>query len=319
MGGRRVRTAGDVARGVGALLLLAALLAGIPALLLSVVGLPHGLPSAAVLRGYLTRPDDGTVFIAAAATIAWAGWAVFALSTAVETARRRPRPALAATRPRRGAAARRAPGLRRRRARCGHRGPDPGRVPGPTRSGRPLHPAGPGPGGSAGGHDAGRGGQRGGGTHRANRRRDGAGRSSWRLGTRCGHSPSGTPATRWAGGRSPRRTTAGRSPTAGGSLTRTGSTPAGGCSSPHRGRPRRLLGRPCRESPPPGSARPTPGRIRHPGTRRPPAPRRRLQRRQPLSPPRSRRPTPAGMPPPPGRRRPQRRGRPGPLTGRSCR
>ena len=53
-------------------------------MLLTVVGLPHGLPAAAQLRGYLTRPDDGTVFIAAAAAVAWAGWAVFALSTAAE-------------------------------------------------------------------------------------------------------------------------------------------------------------------------------------------------------------------------------------------
>jgi len=82
----RVRTAADVARGAAALLLLTVLVAGIPALLLTVIGLPHALPTAAELRGYLTRPDDGSVFLAAAAAIAWAGWAVFALSTAVEAA-----------------------------------------------------------------------------------------------------------------------------------------------------------------------------------------------------------------------------------------
>ncbi len=47
----------------------------------------------------LTRPDDGHLFLAALTFVAWAAWAVFALSVVVETvavARRLPTPRLPA-------------------------------------------------------------------------------------------------------------------------------------------------------------------------------------------------------------------------------
>jgi hypothetical protein len=75
-----------LARGVGAGLLLALLLVGPPAVLLAVVGLPGSLPSTAAVLHRLTAPDDGTVFIAAAATVGWLCWLVFAVSTVVEAA-----------------------------------------------------------------------------------------------------------------------------------------------------------------------------------------------------------------------------------------
>lgn len=93
--------AGTVARGLGALLLLGALLVGLPALLLGVVGLPTSVPSATVVLQALTSPDDGTVFTAAAATVGWLAWALFAGSTLIEAIALagRGRPAPAATRP----------------------------------------------------------------------------------------------------------------------------------------------------------------------------------------------------------------------------
>ncbi len=78
--------AGTVTRGLGALLALGLLLVGLPALLVAVVGVPTSLPSAALLFQRLTGFDDGTVFVAAAATVGWLAWAVFTISTLVEAA-----------------------------------------------------------------------------------------------------------------------------------------------------------------------------------------------------------------------------------------
>ncbi len=83
----RRRTAAEVVRGVGALLLLAALLAGIPAGLLAVAGLPplpSALPSLDDLLGTLTRPDDGTLLVAVLTWVGWIGWATLAASIIVE-------------------------------------------------------------------------------------------------------------------------------------------------------------------------------------------------------------------------------------------
>ncbi len=77
---------GVAARGLGAVLLLATLLVGLPAVLIGVIGLPSSVPSGAQLLHRLTSPDDGTVFVAAGATVGWIGWAVFAVSTLVEAA-----------------------------------------------------------------------------------------------------------------------------------------------------------------------------------------------------------------------------------------
>lgn len=81
------RTVGDVLRGLGALLLLAVLLAGIPVGLLAVAGpppLPSTLPSLGELLGAITRPDDGTLLVAALTWAGWIGWATLAVSIAVE-------------------------------------------------------------------------------------------------------------------------------------------------------------------------------------------------------------------------------------------
>jgi len=77
---------GVLARGLGAALLLGLLLLGLPAVLIAVIGLPSSLPSRAELLHRLTTPDDGTVFIAAAATVGWVTWALFAVSTLLEAA-----------------------------------------------------------------------------------------------------------------------------------------------------------------------------------------------------------------------------------------
>jgi nucleoid-associated protein YgaU len=76
----------DLATGLLSLLLVLALVVGIPAALIALRGNP--LPDAGTDLGALiealTRPDDGSLFLAALTWIAWLGWASFALSVAVE-------------------------------------------------------------------------------------------------------------------------------------------------------------------------------------------------------------------------------------------
>jgi DNA-binding SARP family transcriptional activator len=101
--GRRSRPrAGEVARGLAALLGILALVAGVPAALWLAVGwpLPHTLPTLAELREGLSRsavPEE--LFPRALAVLAWVAWAQFMASVVVEA-----RSAL------RGRAARRVPG-----------------------------------------------------------------------------------------------------------------------------------------------------------------------------------------------------------------
>lgn len=82
------RRAGDVLRGLGALVILLALLVGLPALLYTVAGAPiaHRVPSPGQITDVLTRRDNGQLFLACLLLLAWAGWAAFAASVAVETA-----------------------------------------------------------------------------------------------------------------------------------------------------------------------------------------------------------------------------------------
>ncbi|HYT10608.1 MAG TPA: LysM peptidoglycan-binding domain-containing protein, partial [Mycobacteriales bacterium] len=91
-----------LARAIVAGLILLALLAGPPAVLLALgaTPLPHRTPDLARLRTMLVRPDDGTVLLAAAALLCWAAWSAFAAAASAEIA--------AAAR---GRAARRLPGL----------------------------------------------------------------------------------------------------------------------------------------------------------------------------------------------------------------
>jgi DNA-binding SARP family transcriptional activator len=77
---------GDKARGTGALLLLLVLLAGIPAVLITVTGTPfaHGLPSWSHLTDRLRSPDDGQLLLDVLLILAWAGWAAFTASAVAE-------------------------------------------------------------------------------------------------------------------------------------------------------------------------------------------------------------------------------------------
>lgn len=73
-------------RGVLAVLALAALLAGIPLVLLALGADPRTvrLPTLDRVRQLLTSPDDGTLLLAAVRVVAWAAWVVLVLSVLVE-------------------------------------------------------------------------------------------------------------------------------------------------------------------------------------------------------------------------------------------
>lgn len=75
----------DAARGIAALLLLAAFVAGIPALLLAVSPIRTlTLPTWSEMTDSITRPDDGHLFLAALAMLAWLAWAAFTVCVVVE-------------------------------------------------------------------------------------------------------------------------------------------------------------------------------------------------------------------------------------------
>lgn len=79
-------TTGDRVRGAFAAGLVLALVAGIPAALLGLLGnpLPQSPPSAAAVLGALTRPDDGTLLLGLLEVVAWSAWALFTASVVVE-------------------------------------------------------------------------------------------------------------------------------------------------------------------------------------------------------------------------------------------
>ena len=81
------RTAGDVVRALGALLLLVVLLGAIPFALVHFIGwpLPHQLPTADTLR----QPFDSAVLIKALAVVVWLAWAQFTACVIVELANAR--------------------------------------------------------------------------------------------------------------------------------------------------------------------------------------------------------------------------------------
>lgn len=84
---RRIgRPLADRLRGLLSLLVLLALLAGVPAALIALRGnpLPDSGLNAGALLDVLTRPDDGSLFLAALTWVAWIGWSSFALSVLVE-------------------------------------------------------------------------------------------------------------------------------------------------------------------------------------------------------------------------------------------
>src|SRR3954452_4679083 len=83
---RPVAAASGVVRGLFALVVLLAMVVGIPALLLAVdstsyLGELADLPR---LASHLTGPDDGALFLAVLAGTAWLGWATFALAVVLE-------------------------------------------------------------------------------------------------------------------------------------------------------------------------------------------------------------------------------------------
>src|SRR4051794_8249633 len=75
-----------LARGVLALSLLLALVAGIPIALLAVGSAAHlaVLTDLPRLTAELTGPDDGSLFLAVLTVLAWIGWATFALAVVLE-------------------------------------------------------------------------------------------------------------------------------------------------------------------------------------------------------------------------------------------
>ncbi|WP_431472930.1 LysM peptidoglycan-binding domain-containing protein [Ornithinimicrobium sp. W1665] len=72
--------------GLGALVVLAGILVGLPALLLALGGnpLPQTLPSLEQVRAALLTPDDGTLALTGAKLLGWVVWAALTLSILVE-------------------------------------------------------------------------------------------------------------------------------------------------------------------------------------------------------------------------------------------
>lgn len=82
---RPARGVRDVARGLGAMLLLVMCLAGIPVLLFVVAPVWQiGVPTWSQLVAALTKPDDGHLFLGALTVVAWLAWAAFTVSVVVE-------------------------------------------------------------------------------------------------------------------------------------------------------------------------------------------------------------------------------------------
>ncbi|MEV1334045.1 peptidoglycan-binding protein, partial [Micromonospora costi] len=110
MGRSAVRRTGRVLTGLGALIVLCAVLVGAPVALLAFAGnpLPDHVPTLSEIGTALTSRDDGQLFLRALALAGWFGWATFALSVLVELgaqAVRRPAPRLPGMRRQQRAAA----------------------------------------------------------------------------------------------------------------------------------------------------------------------------------------------------------------------
>lgn len=72
------------------LIVLLAVVAGVPALLAGIGGnpIPSALPAWHEIRAALSSPDDGSLFLGLLLYVAWAAWATFAFSVLVEVAAR---------------------------------------------------------------------------------------------------------------------------------------------------------------------------------------------------------------------------------------
>lgn len=75
-------------RGLAALVVILAVVAGMPAVLLAIGAnpLPEAVPSWEQLRALATTPDDGTAALAAVTVVAWAAWAVVSVAIFAEAA-----------------------------------------------------------------------------------------------------------------------------------------------------------------------------------------------------------------------------------------
>jgi DNA-binding SARP family transcriptional activator/nucleoid-associated protein YgaU len=96
--GRR-RTAPRAASAAASAAVLAALTVGLPAALCAAAGfpVPRALPDWNHVTAALTRPDNGSLFLAAVKTVSWLAWAAFVISVLAETRSRathRPAPRL---------------------------------------------------------------------------------------------------------------------------------------------------------------------------------------------------------------------------------
>ncbi|MEV4535361.1 LysM peptidoglycan-binding domain-containing protein [Asanoa sp. NPDC049518] len=80
------RRVGQIVTGLGALVLLVALVGGAPIALLAFAGnpLPDHVPSFAEIGTALTSRDDGQLFVRTLAVLGWLGWGTFAMSVLVE-------------------------------------------------------------------------------------------------------------------------------------------------------------------------------------------------------------------------------------------
>ncbi|AEV86773.1 Otogelin [Actinoplanes sp. SE50] len=90
MASRALRRTRQIITGVGALLLLLAIIAGAPAALVWLGGnpLPDHLPALGQFSDALLRPDDGTLFLQALTVAGWAAWAWFTIPLLVESVAR---------------------------------------------------------------------------------------------------------------------------------------------------------------------------------------------------------------------------------------
>lgn len=82
----RLSRLGSILRGLGALVVIVAVLAGIPLALIAVAGnpLPGSVPGWGDITSALTEPDDGSLFLQALVVIGWLGWISFAVGLLVE-------------------------------------------------------------------------------------------------------------------------------------------------------------------------------------------------------------------------------------------
>ncbi len=83
---RTPRSLGDILRGLAATAALVGFVIGVPIALFVVAPIPDTWPSWDGILAALTRPDDGTLLLAAIQLIAWAAWATFTISVLTEVA-----------------------------------------------------------------------------------------------------------------------------------------------------------------------------------------------------------------------------------------